>query len=189
MKAEVGRRLAAALVAAAISVAGAGTAAGQPAVAVIAPLERFAGTWFQLAAFGEWGQAGCAADTMLRIAPRAADDADVQSGCRKATGVAVRNGRLRAPGGEGAWRTRFGPPIFSWLRMVWSDFWVLGHDAGLSWFLAGGHEQQRLAIYARTITIDESAMAQALAVARRSGFDVSRLQRTLQDPNAWREAR
>jgi apolipoprotein D and lipocalin family protein len=170
------------MVAAAVAIA----ASAQSPDAGVAPISRFAGVWYQLAAYGEWGQSGCISDTTLRIVPRGPEEADLESRCRTVTGAASRRGRLRAPAGDGAWRTRFGPALFSWLPVVWSDFWVLAHDEGLTWFLAGGHEQQRLAIYARTIALDEAAVASALARARGAGFDVDRLARTKHDPTVWR---
>lgn len=178
-----------ALVTAVVAVAAfAAGAAAQPRGAAIAPVGHFAGTWYQLSAYGEWGQTGCIGDSTLRIAPRAAEDADLESRCRTITGFAARRGRLHAPGEAGAWRTRFGPAAFGWLPVVWSDFWVLAHDEALNWFVAGGHEHQRLAIYARTIALDEAAVAQAVARARAAGFDVERLTRTAHDRSAWRES-
>ena len=101
----------------------------------------------------------------------------------------TRNGRLHAPGDDGLWRAHFAPALFTWLPAVWGDFWVVGHDESLSWFVVGARSHQRLAVYSRTIGIDEAAMAQALALARRAGFDVERLARTSQDSDSWREAR
>ena len=179
------RAPAVATAAVAVAVLAVAAAAAAPPVA-IAPLDRFAGTWYQLAAYGDWGQAGCLSDTTLRISPKAGADADIESRCRIVSGTAVRRGRLRAAGEDGAWRSRFAPSMLGWLPVVWSDFWVLGHDEELTWVLVGGHEYQRLAVYARTIALDEAAMAQALAAARTAGFDVERLARTRHDPTSWR---
>jgi apolipoprotein D and lipocalin family protein len=186
LRAERRRRSAVTAVVAFAAVAAA--AAAQSPVAVIAPMASFAGTWYQLSAYGEWGQTGCIGDATLRIVPRADEEADLESRCRTITGFAARRGRLRAPGELGAWRTRFGPAALGFLPVVWSDFWVLAHDDELQWFVAGGHEHQRLAIYARTIALDEAAVAQALARARAAGFDVERLTRTAHDRSAWRES-
>lgn len=177
------------VVAAALTVALAAGHAGARPADTIAPLSVFGGTWYEVASYGSGWQRRCVRDTTLVVAVRSPDEADIRSRCRTVSGVEVRDGRLRASGDDGRWRARFAPAFFGWLPAVWGDFWVLGHDAGVTWFVVGERDHQRLAVLSRTAALDESALAQAMGLARRAGFDPVRLTRVAHDPDEWRSAR
>jgi lipocalin len=53
----------------------------------------------------------------------------------------------------------------------------------------GERDHQRLAVFSRTVALDESALAQAMGLARRAGFDPGRLVRVPHDPDEWRTIR
>ena len=162
-----------------------GSGGGIPALAQsapIAPLPRFDGTWYEVASFGTWGQRRCSTGTLFELAT----EATLRSRCRTTSGVETRNGRVRAEGDDGRWRARFAPRVFGWLPGMWGDFWVLGHDPELSWFVVGEHDHERLSVVSRTVALDEAALAHALALARRAGFDVGRLVRATHDVDDWR---
>jgi len=152
----------------------------------IAPLSRFDGTWYEVASFGTWGQRHCATGTVLELSAHSATDATLRSRCRTTSGVGMRSGRLRAEGGQGRWRVKFASRVFGWLPGGWEDFWVLGHDPELSWFVVGEHGHDRLSVVSRTVALDEAALAHALALARRAGFDVGRLVPATHDADDWR---
>lgn len=156
--------------------------------APVPAVARFDGTWFEIASYGSWWQRRCVRDTTLEITAAAATEATLRSRCRTAAGREVRDGRLKADGDDGRWQARFAPRIFAWLPAVWGDFWILAHDDRLAWMAVGERSHQRLSILARTPVLDEAALAQAMAAARRAGFDVDRLARTRHDPDEWRTA-
>jgi apolipoprotein D and lipocalin family protein len=162
-----------------------GGARAQP-LAARPELSALSGTWYEVAGYGSWWQRRCVRDNTLVIAVTAPAEADVRSRCRTAAAVELRNGRLRASGDDGRWKARFAPAFFGWLPAVWGDFWVLGHDAALMWFVVGERDHQRLAVFSRTATIDEAALARAMGLARRAGFDPDRLTRVRHDPDEWR---
>jgi apolipoprotein D and lipocalin family protein len=169
-----------------------GAAAGPPALAQsvpIAPLPRFDGIWYEVASFGTGWQRDCSSGTMFELAARTATEATLRGRCRTTSGVAMRSGLLRAEGDQGRWRSHFAPRGFGWLPGGWGDFWVLGHDPELSWFVVGTHSHQRLSVVSRTVALDEAALARALALARRAGFDVGRLVRVSHDVDDWRRPR
>jgi apolipoprotein D and lipocalin family protein len=155
----------------------------------IAPLSRFEGTWYQVASYGSKWDERCARDTTLTVTGRSRSDAVVRSQCHTRSAIRTRTGRLVAQGDEGRWRTRFAPAVFTWVPAAWGDFWVLGHDDALTWFVVGERDHERLAVLSRAIALDEAAMAQAMAMARRAGFDIGRLRRVEHDPDGWRSAR
>ena len=173
------------LVAAALSAAGAGAQSS----AAIAPLSALSGSWFEIASYGSSWQRRCVRDRTLAVVTRSKNDADLHIRCRTMSGVEVRAGRLQADGVDGRWRARFAPAALGWLPAVWGDFWVVGHDRELNWFVLGERDHQRLAVFSRTVALDESALAQAMGLARRAGFDPGRLVRVPHDPDEWRTIR
>ena len=115
-------------IALAVSIGGAIPALAQSAP--IAPLPRFDGTWYEVASFGTWGQRQCSTGTIFELAARSATEATLRSRCRTASGLELRNGRVRAEDDQGRWRARFAPRVFGWLPGAWGDFWVLGTRPG-----------------------------------------------------------
>lgn len=67
--------------------------------------------------------------------------------------------------------------MFSWLPASWSDFWILEAGAEQNWLLVGDHRREHLLVLSRVVALDEAAMAQACAAARREGYDPDRLMR------------
>jgi lipocalin len=54
---------------------------------------------------------------------------------------------------------------------------VLDAGADLAWLLVGDNRRERLLVLSRAVSLDEAAFAQALAAARRQGYDPDRLAR------------
>jgi apolipoprotein D and lipocalin family protein len=175
------RRLGVLLGAVAIACGAAASAGAQVEPASIAALPRFDGVWYEIASYGSWWQRGCTRDATLSVAVRSETEAVLGSRSRAGARVGVRNGRLVAPRGADHWKARFAPAIVTWLPAVWGDFWVLGHDEGLTWFVVGERDHVRLSVFSRRVALDEASLAQAMALARRAGFDVGRLTRVVHD--------
>jgi apolipoprotein D and lipocalin family protein len=169
----------------AATLAAGGGATAQP-LAARPELSALSGTWYEVAAYGSWWQRRCVRDNTLVVVVTAPAEADLRSRCRTAASVELRNGRLRASGDDGRWKARFAPAFFAWLPAVWGDFWVVGYDPAVTWLVVGERDHQRLAVFSRTAAIDEAALAQAMAQARRAGFDPARLTRVRHDPDEWR---
>ena len=155
--------------------------AGAQSVSTVAPLSALSGGWYEIASYGSSWQRRCVRDRTLAVVIRSDHEADLRSQCRTVSGIEVRSGRLQASGADGHWRARFAPAAFGWLPAVWGDFWVLGLDRDRNWFVVGERDHQRLAVFSRTVALDESALAQAMGLARRAGFDPGRLVRVMHD--------
>ena len=183
------RRLGVLLGAVAVVCGAVASTGAQVEPASIAALARFDGVWYEVASYGSWWQRGCTRDATLVVAVRSETEALLGSRCRAGVGVVARNGRLVAARGADHWKARFAPAIVTWLPAVWGDFWVLGHDQGLTWFVVGERDHVRLSVFSRRVALDEASLAQAIALARRAGFDVGRLTRVVHDGDDWRSGR
>jgi apolipoprotein D and lipocalin family protein len=139
-------------------------------------LDRYAGTWYEIASFPHRFQSGCVATTAT-YAPR--DDGR----------ISVRN-RCRAGGLDGDER---GVDGVAWpvdethaklrVRFFWpftGDYWVIALDPDYRWAVVGHPQREYLWILARTPQIDASLYEALREKARAQGFDVSRLVRTVQ---------
>lgn len=171
------------------AVLGAGTpvlmAQGPPAVVAALDTSSLAGDWYEIATTGTWWHRHCVADTRYGFDLPDRGGLRATSICSTREGVARHRGRLRAGrGGDGRLAIRFTPPIFNWLPATWSDFWILESGPGQRWLLVGDNRRERLLVLSRTVALDESAMAQAIAAARRQGYDPDRLVRVPQPAGA-----
>lgn len=139
-------------------------------------LDRYAGTWYEIARFPHRFQAGCAATTAT-YEPRDDGRIIVQNRCRSG-GL---DGEERGVDGV-AWAVDETNARLK-VRFFWpfsGDYWVLALDPDYQWSVVGHPKREYLWILSRTPQIDEVLYQELLAKARAQGFDVSRLERTLQ---------
>ncbi len=160
----------------ALACAGGNGASSPPQTVPRVDLDRYAGTWYEIASFPHRFQAGCAATTATY---EARDDGR----------ITVKN-RCRSGGLDGKER---GVDGVAWavdetnarlkVRFFWpfsGDYWVLALDPDYQWSVVGHPEREYLWILSRTPQIDDALYRELLSKARAQGFDVSRLERTLQ---------
>ena len=155
-------------------------AQGAPPTVPRVDLRALVGDWYEIATTTSFWHRQCVSETRYRFSVVGTRGLRAASSCNTERGPKGQNGRLRAgPGGDGRLSIRFAPALFAWLPAAWADFWVLAMDDGAAgWLLIGDDRRHRLAVIARTISLDEASMARALAGARRAGYDVSRLRLT-----------
>lgn len=169
-----------AAIAAALVLAEAPAIVAQPPPAVVAHVETstLVGDWYEVASSGTWWHRRCVADTRYAFDVAGRAGLRATSVCSTLAGTAHFRGQLRAgQSGDGRLSIRFTPAVFNWLAATWSDFWVLDSGPDMGWLLVGDNRRERLLVLSRTVALDEAAFAQALASARRQGYDVGRLAR------------
>lgn len=141
-----------------------------PPVPIGIGVEALEGDWFEAATSGSFALRRCLSDTRHHFARRSARTLEVHTACTSDRGVEYRRGFLSTPRpGDGRFSLRYAPLVLSWAPAAWSDFWVL--DAGEGWVLVGDRRRRTLAVLSRTVALDESSLAAAMAGARSRGFD------------------
>lgn len=141
-------------------------------------LQRYAGLWFEQARFPNVFQdrpnLRCVAVTasyalrpdgtvgVLNHARDAANGGRVVSARGYARVVTPRNDKLRV--------TFFWP--------IFGDYWILGLGEDYQWSVVGTPDRRFLWILSRNAVFDAEEYSAALAIARREGFDLSRLNTT-----------
>lgn len=133
-------------------------------------VEAIAGEWFEAATTGSFALRRCVTDTRYRFEPRSARTLQVFTACATNRGAEYRRGFLSgSKTGDGRFSLRYAPVVLSWAPAAWTDFWVL--DVGEGWLVAGDRRKRSLVVLSRTVALDESALAAAMAAARRQGYD------------------
>ena len=151
-----------------------------PRTVAAVDLARYAGTWHEAARFPQRFQDSatlrCEAVTAT-YTPRADGRLDVLNACANALaeGRPRRDAKGVAYAVEGSNNARLRVSFFG---PFYGDYWVIGLDPDYRWAVVGAPDRDALWILSRAPAMAEADFQAALAVARREGFDLSRLQRT-----------
>jgi apolipoprotein D and lipocalin family protein len=145
-------------------------------------LDRYAGTWFEIARYPNRFQRDCTGDVTATYSRRDDGRIDVLNRCQTEEGEISAHGiaRVTDPGSNATLKVRFAPGFLSFLPFVWGDYWVIGLADDYSWAVVGSPDRKYLWILSRTASLDEESYAAAVAAADRNGFDVTRLVKTSQ---------
>lgn len=138
-------------------------------------LQRYQGTWLQVAAIPSPFQAECARDTRATYTLLPDGLVRVENRCVRADGsVAAIEGRARVAGPApsqlqvtfvqiaGVWQ--FQPPFGA-------DYWVLGVSRSYSWAVVGDPARRSGFVLSRTPTLPARDIAAIVAVLLRNGYD------------------
>ncbi|MBR0652925.1 hypothetical protein GXW78_24940 [Roseomonas terrae] len=153
---------------------------GTPRTVGTVDLQRYVGTWYEVARFPTSFQDGarlrCEAVTATYTA-RPDGRIGVVNRCRNA----LENGEEKvaegvaysASPGNDRLRVSFFWPFYG-------DYWVIGLDPEYRWAVVGAPGRDYLWVLSRTPQMAPAAFDAAVAIAAREGFDTGRLQRTAQ---------
>jgi apolipoprotein D and lipocalin family protein len=136
-------------------------------------LERYLGTWYEIARYPNRFQRGCSATTAT-YTRRSDGSIGVRNECDRDGARDGIDGRAWLAGDDPArLRVRFFWPLFA-------PYWILAVGAGYEWALVGTPDRDYLWILARTPTLDPATFDAIAALARERGFDPALLARTPQ---------
>src|SRR5690606_10310949 len=111
-------------------------------------LERYSGSWYEIAAFPQRFQKGCT-DTTATYAPREDGEIDVTNRCRKDGEWDVTEGRARVVDPE----TRAKLEV-SFFPLTWGDYWIIDLSPEYRWAVVGHPSRDYLWILSRTPSLD-----------------------------------
>ena len=138
-------------------------------------LARYAGKWYEIAAFPMFFQRQCLGDTTAEYALRPDGDISVRNRCRTEDGFDEATARAWAVEGSGNARLK--------VQFFWpfrADYWVIGLDPDYRWAVVGNPERKYLWILSRTPVLPPASLEDALSSARAQGFDLAQLRYTTQ---------
>jgi apolipoprotein D and lipocalin family protein len=147
-------------------------------------VQRYAGTWFEIARFPNRFQKQCAGDVTATYTVQGDRTIRVDNTCRLADGKydeAIGVARQKdAAGVNTQLEVRFAPAWMSWLPFVWADYWVIVLDADYRYAVVGTPDREYLWVLSRTPQMEGDAWAGLLEQVKAQGYDVGRLQKTVQ---------
>lgn len=144
-------------------------------------LQRYLGTWYDVASFPQRFQKGCTGTT-ANYSLREDGQLEVVNRCFKESldgPEKVAKGRARVV--DRATNSKLEVTFF-W--PFWGDYWILELDPEYRWAIVGSPDREYLWILSRTPQIPDALMADLKQRITAQGFDVARLQLTPQRPAA-----
>jgi apolipoprotein D and lipocalin family protein len=140
-------------------------------------LQRYLGTWYEIATIPQRFQKGCVGVT-AEYSLRPDGDIQVVNTCHQG----VLGGEVRRVRGK-AWvvdkktnaklRVRFFWPF-------WGSYWVIGLDTDYQWAVVGHPGRKYFWILSRSPQMEEVLYAEILQLAAAQGYDLSKIEKTLQ---------
>lgn len=156
-------------------------------------LQRYSGTWHEIARLPNSFQKKCVGgDVSAEYTPLPSGEVSVLNSCRLADGsLSQAQGlarRVPAKEGEapdvGRLEVRFAPSWLSWLPMVWGDYWVMDIADDYSTVLVGTPDRQYLWLLARQPRMPAADVQRWLDKAAALGFDKQAVTLTAADTTA-----
>jgi apolipoprotein D and lipocalin family protein len=134
-------------------------------------LDRYAGTWYEVAKIPNRFQKGCARGTTAEYSLR--DDGRIavvnrcyrdNGGLDEAKGVA----RIEDPASNAKLKVSF-VSFLGW-RPFWGDYWIIGLEEDYRWAIVATPDRKYGWILSRTPTLSEHDLAEAFAIIERNGY-------------------
>lgn len=141
-------------------------------------VQRYLGTWYEIAKYPNRFQRQCVSDTQARYTLLADGQLAVVNRCRQANGeMAEAVGQARQVGAADSPRlkVRFAPAWLSFLPMVWGDYWVIDLDPDYQLVAVSEPQREYLWILARRPQVEPAAYQALLGRLQAQGLDTGRL--------------
>jgi len=142
-------------------------------------LDRYLGTWYEIATIPQRFQKDCVAVTATYTL-RDDGTIGVENKCRKKT----LDGEIKIARGK-AWVVDKKTNAKLKVQFFWpfrGDYWIIELDPDYKFAVVGHPNRQYLWILSRSPHIEESLYQELLQRIANKGYDVSRIKRTLQPP-------
>ena len=150
-------------------------------------LQKYQGTWYEIAKYPNRFQAQCVKSTVVKYAVQASGTVEVINACDEKNGIkASVTGEARRIGTDknpqsATLQVRFAPAWLSWLPFVWGNYWVVALDPQYQWSVVSEPGRELLWVLARGKQLDAATWTTIEAAIKRSGFDLAKLEKTVQD--------
>ncbi len=143
-------------------------------------LERYLGTWHEIATIPSWFQRACVRDTTATYGPAPEDPGwiAVRNACRTASGeekVAEGRARFTGPPDRGALEVTFLGVLGGWLWAASGDYLVIALDPDYRWALIGHPSRDYAWILARGPSLPDATLAALRERLLKVGYDPCRL--------------
>ena len=146
---------------------------------------RYMGTWYEIAKYPNYFQRKCVRNTRAEYVLQANGAVQVTNRCTQQDGTAdeaVGAARQIGPATSPQLEVRFAPAWLSFLPAVWGDYWVIDLDPDYQLAAVSEPKRESLWVLARTPQVSPEAYNALLQRLAQRGFDLQKLQRSVQTP-------
>lgn len=143
-------------------------------------LDRYAGTWHEVALYPNRFQQACAAETSATYTPLGDGRIGVHNRCRRADGTEMSVegvAEVVDPASNARLKVSFLPAWLRWTGIGRGDYWVLYLSPDYRVAIVGEPSREYLWILARTPTLTEAEYEALMPKVRAAGYDPARLRR------------
>jgi apolipoprotein D and lipocalin family protein len=150
-------------------------APGKPEVVPSVDLNRYAGTWYEVARLPNRFQRKCVSDVTATYTLRDNGKIEVVNRCREA------DGSINDAKGTARPASKDEPNSKLKVTFFWpfsGDYWILGLDPTYRWALVGEPDRRNLWVLSREPRMDEDQLQEILDRAKAQGYDLSGLIKT-----------
>ena len=143
-------------------------------------LDRYAGTWHEVALYPNRFQQSCAADTTATYTPLGDGRIGVRNRCLRADGTEMSVDGVAEvvdPASNARLKVSFLPAWLRWTGIGRGDYWVLYLSPDYRVAIVGEPSREYLWILARTPTLPEAEYEALMSKVRAAGYDPARLRR------------
>ncbi|MDO9074501.1 MAG: lipocalin family protein [Rubrivivax sp.] len=143
-------------------------------------LQRYMGTWYEVAKFPNRFQGQCAGPASADYSLQPGGTVRVVNRCPLADGKvdqAIGEARRIGPEGSPTLEVRFAPAWLSWLPFVWGNYWVVDLDPAYQLAVVSEPKREFLWVLSRQPAVEPAVWDALMARLRLQGFDLSRLRR------------
>ena len=141
-------------------------------------LERYTGTWYEIARLPEKYEKDCASDVTATYVRTIDGGLRILNRCKRRDGSLKRaTGRaeVKDPNTNAKLRVTFAPQLLDPLPFVWSDYCIIDVASDYSSAIVGTPDRSHLWLLAREPTVSEEVRSAFIAKALGQGFDTSQL--------------
>ena len=159
----------------------AGAAAQEAPVQTIASLDvnRYVGTWYEIAKYPNRFQKQCASHTRAQYLTNADGSLQVINRCVTSEGKTLEAlGQAHQVGGASSpkLQVRFAPAWLSWLPWVWGDYWVIDLDPSYQLAAVSDAQREYLWVLSRHKQVDPTTYQALMTRLAKQGFDIQKLE-------------
>ncbi|HOC41469.1 MAG TPA: lipocalin family protein [Thermoanaerobaculales bacterium] len=161
-----------------VATAAAARAEGPPLEVVgSVDLDRYLGTWYEIASYPAWFQRGCTAVT-AQYSLRDDGHIRVVNSCRKGSlDGKLKRATARAKVVDHATNAKLKVSFFG---PFWGDYWIIDLDPEYRWAVVGVPSRKYLWVLSRAPVMDEALYQEIVSRLPARGYDPAWLVRTLQ---------
>ncbi len=146
-------------------------------------LQRYLGTWYEIALYPNMFQRMCVANTRAQYAALPGGQIEVRNSCKDTEGKtveAIGRAKLAAANSVSQLKVRFAPEWLAWLPLVWANYWVIQLAPDYRYAVVSEPGRAYLWILSRQPVLAPDDQTAILTQLVAQGFDTSRLRFTAQ---------